>query len=279
MIDALDSATPPTMAQAQAAKAAGVRMWNGYLATRGNLGLLRPWTQAEFDVVRSVFGVTPLAYCSGWDSPGDVAAVGAAWKVRPCLDVEGGIRGDGAWVDGWLARSPGTGLYGLLSTHGHPAPFRVVAGYPSSGDPVSTWPTGKGGGWPAEPHGWQWAGSHQAFGVEVDACWMDDWFVGGTTGGDSWKVLTESEVHEKVRTWFIAGCGRQPTDGDLANFVAAVHTSGDNLEDVADSVYDSAEGQAWRAYLHAASHPDTDDAELLALKQQLQAVRDTLHSA
>lgn len=181
MIDALDSAFPPTLAQASAARAGGVRLWNGYMAARSAAGLLNTWSLGQFQVVHSVFGAPPVAFCSGWDDPAAVRAQGVSWGVRPCLDVESGIRDDGPWVDGWLATS-GAGLYGLIAVHdAHPQqlPFRIAADYPSSGDPLATWPLGKGGAPPAEPHGWQWAGSHTAYGVTVDSEWLDDWFLQG----------------------------------------------------------------------------------------------------
>src|SRR5436189_84010 len=69
MIASLDSATPPTAAQVAAAKAAGIGMWAGYVSEIPQRdGLYRPWTPAEFDVVRAI-NRHPIAYTSGWDDP------------------------------------------------------------------------------------------------------------------------------------------------------------------------------------------------------------------
>jgi hypothetical protein len=171
---ALDSATPPSVAQVQAAKAAGIAVWSGYLATRSGVRLFRPWTQAEFAVVKALPGI-PIAYASGWDDPALCKAVAARWGVRLCLDVEGGIRGDGPWVQGWLDAS-GAGLYGTSGVHpGRRAAFHIAAWYLTQ-DPRASWPAS----WPrpASPCGWQWQNTHTEFGVGVDRCWFDDWFGG-----------------------------------------------------------------------------------------------------
>jgi hypothetical protein len=184
MVIGLDSAAPPSAAQVAAAQGAGVAVWGGYLATKPNVGLLRPWSQAEFTVAKALSGV-PLAFASGWDDPVRCQGLAAAWGVRLCLDVEGGIRGDGNWVQPWLDLS-GAGLYGqhsvdslgrLHSIHvGRNAPFHIAAWYVNH-DPVTTWPAGTAR--PVTPCGWQWQNSHNAFGVTVDRSWLDDWF-GGT---------------------------------------------------------------------------------------------------
>lgn len=185
MIEGLDSATPPTNAQARAAAAAGVRLWNGYLSTaafapsipfpHSAYGLYNCWTQSGFEAAR-LCGSTPIAYCSGWDSPGALKALAAAWNVRLCLDVESGIRPDGPWVQPWVAAA-GSGLYGNAPVHvGRTAAFHVLAAYPTSGDPTgATWnATPK----PAEACGWQWVGTHTEFGLGVDRGDYDDWFAG-----------------------------------------------------------------------------------------------------
>jgi hypothetical protein len=172
MIAALDSAYAPSAAQAQAAKAAGVGLWNGYAATKGRVGIYHAWSQADFDNAR-LCGGTPIAYVSGWDDPVALKALAAAWNVRLCLDVEAGIRDDGPWVQGFLDAS-GAGLYGNLRIHlGRRAPFHVLSWYVS--DPQATW---GGSAPPGTPCGWQWQNSHDEFGVTVDRCWFDDWFKG-----------------------------------------------------------------------------------------------------
>lgn len=173
MIVGLDSASCPTPAQVQAAADAGVSMWSGYLATMSRVGLYSPWPRSAFDIAQEC-GAPPLAFCSGWDSPGACKAQAASWGVRLCLDVEGGIRPDGPWVPGWLAAS-GAGLYGNPSVHvGRAAAFHVLAAYPGSADVRATW----SGPRPAGPCGWQWAGTHPEFGIGVDRGDYDDYFLG-----------------------------------------------------------------------------------------------------
>jgi hypothetical protein len=171
VISGLDSATPPTPAQAREARAAGVGLWSGYIATKANVNLLNPWKREEFQAVQQVFGTPPVAFCSGWDDPAAVRALAASWGVRHCLDVEDGIRSDGSWVQPWLDAS-GAGLYGHQSVFtGRRAPFFIMSGYPGH-DPGSTW----AGMPPPVPHGWQWLGTHVEFGVAVDGGWYDEWF-------------------------------------------------------------------------------------------------------
>src|SRR6266550_4058730 len=111
VIAGLDSsADRPTAAQLAQAKAHGIKMWSGYLATKPHVNLLFPWAQEDFARVKAA-GLTSVAYCSGKDDPVACKNRAAAWGVRLCLDVEGGIRGDGPWVQDWLTRS-GAGLYG-----------------------------------------------------------------------------------------------------------------------------------------------------------------------
>ena len=94
------------------------------------------------------------------------------WNVRLCLDVEGGIRPDGPWVQPWLSAS-GAGLYGNAPVHGgRTAAFHVLAAYVA--DPQATW----SGAAPGTPCGWQWRGTHSEFGIGVDRGWYDDWFLG-----------------------------------------------------------------------------------------------------
>lgn len=194
MVPGLDSSfCRPNATQIRDAAAAGFRVWSGYLATRARVGLATTWGQSDFDVARRC-GAMPLAYCSGWDDPGSCRTLAAAWNVRLCLDVEGGIRGDGGWVQGWLDAS-GAGLYGNRGVHvGRRAPFYVLAGYPTSGDPTgASW---DGSTRPAGPCGWQWAGTHSAFGCEVDSTWFDDWFM--TDGGDV-KLEADDPIVQEIR--------------------------------------------------------------------------------
>jgi hypothetical protein len=204
MVSGLDSATPPSATQVAAAKAAGITLWSGYLASRPELGvgpvgsrfgLFRPWRQPEFAVVKALSG-TPLAYASGWDDPAGCKALAAAWGVRLCLDVEAGIRGDGAWVQPWLDASS-AGLYGTRYVHAplrgpaRRAAFHIAAFYPTPMvDPHATWPAG----WtpPGTPCGWQWWNSHNEFGVTVDRSWLDDSFGGSDVTIDDVYTLLDA---------------------------------------------------------------------------------------
>jgi hypothetical protein len=177
MIAGLDSATPPSADVLRRARAHGVKMWSGYLATKPHVNLLHPWSREEFGRVKAA-GLSCLAFCSGKDDPVACKNLAASWGVRLCLDVEGGIRGDGAWVQDWLTKS-GAGLYGPATVFkGRKAPFYVLARYPGS-DPGRTWPSDKQNPRPNGPCGWQWRGTHTEFGVGVDRGWYDEWFVGG----------------------------------------------------------------------------------------------------
>ena len=97
MIAGLDSSFGrPSSGTALKAKAAGVGLWGGYVATKDGVGLASPWDRASFENARLV-GATPLAYCSGFDDPAALKLRAEAWNVRLCLDVEGGgLRGDGS---------------------------------------------------------------------------------------------------------------------------------------------------------------------------------------
>jgi hypothetical protein len=201
---ALDSATPPTAAQVALARLAGIRVWSGYISTapfdgKPHFNLARPWSQAEFAIVKALPGI-PIAFYSGWDDPAGVKALAAVWGVRPCLDVEGAIRGDGPWVDANLAASGG-GLYGFASAFpGRRAAFAILADRSRTPpDPKTTWAP-----WhprPAMPRGWQWWGTHNEFGVGVDRSWLDDWFGGSElTQAEFDALLAGNEPFQRL-TW------------------------------------------------------------------------------
>ena len=170
MIPALDSSfDAPTLAQAQAAYDAGVRVWGGYIATRPGLGLIAPWSRQAFGNVQQA-GMVAIGFCSGWDDPGAIRALAADWGVTACLDNESEIRQDGTWVQPWLDAS-GAGLYGLCFVHGgRVAPFHILADYPGY-DPGDVWAANCVR--PAAPLGWQWEGTHTEFGLSVDRSWLD----------------------------------------------------------------------------------------------------------
>lgn len=178
MIAALDSSYQlPDDAGLRQAKASGVGLWAGYLATRSGTNLAAPWPRSNFDRIKAA-GLATLAFVSGWDDPVAVRTLAAAWGVRTGLDVEERIRGDGPWVQPFLDAS-GSGLYGAASVFtGRAAPFGILAGYYGY-DPMATWR----GPAPSVPHGWQWLGTHTEFGVSVDRSWLDNWFAAPAQGG------------------------------------------------------------------------------------------------
>lgn len=155
-------------------RAAGVKMWSGYLTTKSGVGIAAPWSQADFDLAKQL-GAIPLAFCSGWDDPIACKALAAAWGVRLCLDVENSIRGFGSWVQGWLDAS-GAGVYGNIGVHGVSAPFHILSAYPGVQE-NTTWFSGYTK--PNTPCGWQYQGTHVEFGIEVDTGNYDDWFAQG----------------------------------------------------------------------------------------------------
>ena len=164
IVKTVDSEFPPSTATLVAAKADGVIGWNGYLPGQN---IAHGWSAADFAAVRAV-GLYSIAYASGWSDPATAKAQAALYGVRGCLDVEGGIRGDGPWVQGWLDVS-GFGLYGNAPVHqGRTAAFHVLAAYPGH-DPGASWPKPR----PLVPAGWQWAGSVTKYGTSVDLCWFD----------------------------------------------------------------------------------------------------------
>jgi hypothetical protein len=192
MITCFDSAFPPSSATAQAAAAAGIKGWFGYLSTApydgdSHFGLYHPWPLEAIEWVRAC-NPNPVMFVSGMDNPLALKALAIQLNVKICLDVEGGIRSDGPWVQGWLDAS-GAGLYGNYGVHiNRRAAFYVLAAYPGIGDPAGTW-------WnqtprPPGPCGWQWVGTHSEFGVGVDRGDYDDWFYQiPDTIGDDMPVL------------------------------------------------------------------------------------------
>jgi hypothetical protein len=179
MLFGIDS-RPLTDAQIAAAKNDGVRLAAGYLPQAG----IDPghwWSEADFQRVRAA-GLSTFAYCSGLADPASSRAMSVAWGVAICLDVEGGIRPDGDWVQWWLDAS-GAGLYGNLGVHpGRTASFHVLALYPDA-SPIGTpesWVPGVVR--PPGPCGWQFQGTTAAYGTSVDRGWYDDAFSAGLHG-------------------------------------------------------------------------------------------------
>lgn len=227
MIKGLDSATPPNASQVAAARAAGYKVWSGYIQTQPNMGLYRPWSQAEFNVAAGT-GSPPIAYASGWDNPVACKNLAATWGVRLCLDVEGGIRGDGPWVQAWL-NSSGAGLYGNAPVHtNRVAAFHVLAAYGL--DPNATWASRIPK--PSTPCAWQWQGTHSQFGVGVDSTWLDDWFSG--TYGPSPGHLGEDMIFGFRHTsngaeYIVDGSGIRPLTAAMAAALDAAAKAGGSV--------------------------------------------------
>lgn len=263
MIDGLDSSSDrPTALQVAQARAAGVGLWGGYLATRPGVLLASPWDLASFDLVRPL--APPLAFCSGWDDPAACRALAGLWRVRLCLDVEPEIRGDGPWVQPWLDASQ-AGLYGNAGVHvGRRAPFHVFADYPGF-DPRATWPS-----WeprPPTPTGWQWLGSHAEFGLQVDRGRYDDWFATAPLPGGF--EMDYSLKLALVGLMYFAVLGRGPASQPEADqWAAQIGDQGEGAWEVLQAIHQSAEGQA---YDSPAGHLAALDAAVSALRTLAQA--------
>jgi len=254
MVAGLDSsADRPTAAIADQARAAGVGLWSGYIATKANVNLYSPWDLASFDNARRCGG-KPIAFCSGLDDPVAVAQLAANWNVRPCLDVESGIRADGDWVQPWLDAS-GAGLYGqhYQDTNGvwhsihlnRRAAFHVMSWYIGR-DPGATWigpqPTD------GAPLGWQWQGGHQEFGLNVDRGWYDDSFGGTFSGGvvAGGFMLDYSLKLALVGLMYFAVLGRGPNSQPEADqWAAQIGDQGQNAWQVLQTIAASAEAQKY----------------------------------
>lgn len=229
----------PTLAQARAARAAGVRAWGGYIATAPGVGLAAPWSRQDFANVQQA-GLAALAFCSGGDDAAALRRLAAQWGVRLMLDVESGIRGDGSWVDPFLAVS-GAGLYGLCAVHYHAAPAHVVARYPG-GDPGATWdslcPR------PAGLLGWQSQGTHTdpITGLSVDSGWLDDGF--------GVEMFTADEKQALVHRWYMTYLGRYPeSQAAMDNWANQLADDRSNVREVQDAFATTPEAQAWLAVL------------------------------
>ena len=137
----IDTWWEPSEAQVRAAKAAGYIGWSGYLSN-GNDRVYHGWADATFRMILAN-GMVSYGYCSGLAPAGQMAARARSLGIEALLDCEQSIRPDGSWVDGWLAASPGVGLYGAdtvmnaHASHGH-AGYQL-GGYPG-GDPGVAWP-------------------------------------------------------------------------------------------------------------------------------------------
>ena len=167
-----DSSAIPTDDTLLAAYDAGVRVWGGYF---DGPDISHGWTAADFLRIKAM-GMTAVAYCSGFSDPAAMRQQQLAWGVDYLfLDVESGIRSDGPWVQSWLYDAQ-CGLYGNASVFtGRTFPYAQLAAYPGT-DPESTWPVNTYPPTPTVPHGWQWRGSHDEFGINCDSAYWDDSF-------------------------------------------------------------------------------------------------------
>jgi hypothetical protein len=265
MIAGVDSAYPPSDASLTLAYSSGVRLWAGYFA---GPNILNGWSQADFDRVKS-HGLNTIAFCSGLSDPVAMKNQSTIWGVPICLDVEGLIRGDGVWVQGWLDSS-GSGLYGNAGVfNNRSAAFYIMANYPGI-DPGATWPSIY-----ARPNGlcgWQWQGSHTAFGVTVDSAWYDDGFQ--QTFGPGGGTLDNMAIADQILAAVTMPLPPRPdsvlvldgvpqTDAMLINI--ANGTSWANIL--------TQFGPVGEAYIFALMHPAYIRDAVVAIKVELDALK------
>lgn len=239
MIWAFDSSfDAPSLAQAQAAKAAGIGFWWGYLATRAGVGLAAPWPRMAFWNVQQA-GLGCGAMVSGWDDPVALRQLADSWGIPLlALDDEDGIRrlSTPDWRPAFLAAA-GAGHYGLQERLTIRAPFRIAALYPRGGCTGATWPTSTP---PAGPHGWQCQGTHTELGLSVDRSALDDWFRG--------DGMTTDEQRAFVRLVYIAAGDREPeSEQALEGALADLQSKG--AETFVTDYVDAGEFQARMAAL------------------------------
>ena len=256
---ALDSAYAPSDAQIAAAKAAGFVAWFGYFKF-GDDGVLNGWADSDFQRVLAG-GLQTGAYCSGWAPPDQVKARAAAVGIRARLDVEGGIRPDGPWVQPWLDAS-GAGLYGNAPVFpGRHAADYILAAYPTAGDPGNeSWPS-----WVVRPAGgpcgWQWAGSHAFAGITVDATWLDDGFFAQSAAASSLGGL-DMATADQILAAVTMPPGPKPAS-------VAAHTDADLLNIAYTSTWAAITAQFGadgEAYIYALAHPLTVAQAIANLK-------------
>jgi hypothetical protein len=253
MIAGLDSASVPSAAQLGQAKTHGVRMWSGYLATKPHVNLAHPWSREEFARVKAA-GLSCVAFCSGKDDPIACKNLAASLGVRLCLDVEGGIRGNGPWVQDWLNKSE-AGLYGNAPVFpGRRAAFYILAAYPGH-DPQRVWTTDPHHPRPDGPCGWQWEGTHSEFGIGVDRGWYQDWFAGPHGAENHWVSMGGSFHHEPVVA--------QNLDGRLEVFILG---DDGHLFDLAQS---APNGGWWSSWVDLGPFPPGGPAGNLAVARNL----------
>lgn len=286
MIEWLDSAYPPNAAQVAAAKAAGYGGWAGYFP---GPNILHGWAKADFDRVKAG-GLKTLAYCSGGADPAAMGAQSRSWLVPICLDDEAGIRPHGSWVQPWLDSATnagalaGAGQYGNYWVHaGIRAAFHILAAYPTGGDPASVdwWSlTAR----PAGLTGWQWVGSHQLFGITVDAAWFDDG-IGASAFGMVGGEMTPDDlnlVHDALqfKAWGIVDTSAQSRN----SFVYAVQ-HGTSIGSILAGWMQNPQAAKWAAELKIVGQPaaaqsglSADQAKQLAAVESLVGIANALKS-
>jgi hypothetical protein len=232
----IDTWWEPSEAQVRAAKATGwIVGWSGYLSN-GHDSVYHGWADATFRMIVAN-GMLSYGYCSGLSAPGVMAGRAKSLGITAILDVESTIRPDGAWVDPWLAASPGVGIYGsagVMSAHGaHGHAGYQLGGYPG-GDPGLAWPAQNAR--PNGPMAWQYTdllfvpgvgtvdGSHFGSGWNIPAVTppkeipMSGCFRPGTNEYH-WAVINDDK---SVSHWYVV---------DVTNLALGAHT--ENLGGIA----------------------------------------------
>lgn len=214
----IDSAFAPTLANAQAAKAAGIKLWAGYVAGGR---VYHAWSRQDFDVIRQA-GMRPVFVhvgTSGQEAVANAWQCGAMTGDIVALDVEAGW--NDTYSQAWCAAVKAAGftawLYGLDSeVNAHGAPFDGVWAaryvYPTVPTPTSR-------------ESIQYWNSHDEFGVGVDRSVCDDRWA---TQGDKLDLDTaRSIVHITLATQGILGDQAQ-----VDSFAVPMSTPGTNPEGV-----------------------------------------------
>lgn len=260
----IDSAYPPTLAEAQAAKAAGVVEWAGYIPAPR---VLHAWSKADFDVLRQA-GLEPVFISTGYDALADVPSARAC-GIRPgeklCLDVEAGWNDtySANWAGGVKASGYETELYGLRSettAHGYAFDLTWFADY--TGTPPASLPANTGQ---------QYENSHTEFGVSVDRSLMNEPLTHTTEIAE----LTLDLARLLVMGWYISILHRVPSQAEVDFWAGKLVAPGANFEAVMTTFYQTPEAATDIA---EAAHPvqSGDPQAEQALKDAAAAIQKDL---